>query len=105
MPSKKAKKQVERFRAGINKFVETFSLLVGAEVTTREESAHSGDTLITITLTPTKNGMPATRAAKLGSRMSRHFSAWFAPTHFEMYAGFDVSYKRGEGTIIVEGRI
>jgi len=105
MPSKKCKKQVDRFKAGVYKFVEHFSLIVGAEEIDRKEIAREGNTTIVVKLKPTRDGLPATRAAKIGSKMATHFPAWFSPTHYEMYAQFSVTYKRGEGIVLIEGKI
>ena len=105
MANKKIKKQVDRFKAGLNKFVDAFQVIVGAEVIERKENARGGKTTITVELKPTKDGLPATRAAKIGTKMAAHFAAWFAPTHYERYDKVEVKYKRGQGTIIIEGKI
>ena len=104
MPTKKPSKQVERFKAGVFKFVEMFSDIAGLKEIDRKINARNGVTTVKIVL-EVVGGIPATRAAKLGKRMAEHFPAWFSPTHYEQYDLFKVDYKRGEGTIIVQGKI
>lgn len=104
MSSKKAKKQTDRFKAGVYKFVEHFAQITGLEEIDRSENARGGNTTIVVTL-KVNGGIPATRAAKIGSKMALHFPAWFCPTHYEMYKQLQVQYQRGEGTITVTGSI
>ena len=105
MPSPQPKKQVERFKTSVYKFADDFAGVVGAEQVSRNENARNGITTVRVTLRTVQDGVPATRAAKIGSKMASLFDAWFAPTHFEKYDSINVEYMRGEGVIKITGRI
>lgn len=104
MPSAKPKKQVERFKAGAIKFAEMFADIAELEEVDRNISSRNGNTTVKIVFKP-KGEIPATKAAKVGKKMAEHFHAWFCPTHHEEFEFFKIDYQRGEGTILLQGRI
>jgi len=105
MPTKKPKKKVEDFIAGVELFANMVSTLTGNEIFDRKSHARSGETIHKISLRPTATGMPATKAAKFAQRLAWHFNAFAYPTHYERYDSLACAYKRGEGFFIIEGRI
>jgi hypothetical protein len=105
MPSKKVKKQVVRFRDGMNKFVETFASIINADIGETKETSRTGVTKIITILKPKKNGMSLSDATTLGQKMAKDFHAWFSPTYYERYDVVAVTYNTAENVVIVEGRI